>query len=92
LQGIGNAGQKRKVKLCVPSFLSVPQIVSQTDLIATVPEKLAEQCAAAFKLQVLQHPVNMPAFELKMFWHRRVHTDPANQWLRALIVSFFARP
>ncbi len=95
LQGISKAGglpnSQRKVRLRVPSFLSVPQIVSTTDLIATVPEKLAEQCAAAFNLHVLPHPVNMPAFELKMFWHRRVHTDPANQWLRALIVEFFAK-
>jgi DNA-binding transcriptional LysR family regulator len=91
LQGISQGSEHRKVRLRVPSFLSVPQIVSQTDLIATVPEKLAEQCAPAFKLQVLPHPVNMPAFELKMFWHRRVHTDPANQWLRALIVEFFAK-
>jgi DNA-binding transcriptional LysR family regulator len=91
LQGMGKAGQQRKVKLRVPSFLSVPQIVSQTDLIATVPEKLAEQCAKPFQLQVIPHPVDMPAFELKMFWHRRVHTDPANQWLRALIVEFFAK-
>jgi DNA-binding transcriptional LysR family regulator len=91
LQGMGKAGQQRKVKLRVPSFLSVPQIVRQTDLIATVPEKLAEQCASPLRLQVFPHPVEMPAFELKMFWHRRVHTDPANQWLRALIVEFFAK-
>ncbi len=91
LQAVEQAGKQRKVRLRVPSFLSVPQIVSQTDLMATVPQKLAEQCASAFKLQVLPHPINMPDFELKMFWHRRVHTDPANQWLRALIVEFFAR-
>jgi DNA-binding transcriptional LysR family regulator len=78
------------VRLRVPNFLSVPHIVSQTDLLATVPEKLAEEWAARFGLQVFPHPLNMPAFELKMFWHRRVHTDPANQWLRALIVEFFA--
>jgi DNA-binding transcriptional LysR family regulator len=83
-------GPQRKVRLRVPNFLSVPHIVSQTDLLATVPEKLAEEWAARFGLQVFPHPLNMPAFELKMFWHRRVHTDPANQWLRALIVEFFA--
>jgi DNA-binding transcriptional LysR family regulator len=90
LQAVKSDGMQRKVKLLVPSFLSVPQIVSQTDLIATVPQKLALQCAQAFQLKVWPHPVDMPAFELKMFWHRRVHTDPANQWLRALIVEFFA--
>ncbi len=91
MQSFQHAGQHRQVRLRVPSFLSVPQIVSQTDLMATVPEKLAAQSVAALKLQVFPHPVNMPAFELKMFWHRRVHTDPANQWLRALIVEFFAK-
>jgi DNA-binding transcriptional LysR family regulator len=90
LQAVSHAGLQRKVRLRVPNFLSVPHIVSQTDLLATVPEKLGEQCANAFQLHVLPHPVSMPAFELKMFWHRRVHTDPANKWLRALIVSFFA--
>lgn len=90
LQSMSHAGARRKVRLRVPSFLSVPQIVSQTDLMATVPEKLAQQCAKALGLHVLAHPVDMPAFELKMFWHRRVHTDPANQWLRAQIADFFS--
>ncbi|MFM7330787.1 MAG: LysR family transcriptional regulator, partial [Brachymonas sp.] len=90
LQAISQAGQQRKVRLRVPNFLSVPHLVSQTDLIATVPQKLAEQCAAAFKLHVLAHPVNMPAFELKMFWHRRVHSDPANRCLRNLIAEHFS--
>jgi DNA-binding transcriptional LysR family regulator len=83
--------QQRKVRLQVPHFLSVPPIVAKTDLIATVPERLAIECAAPYQLQVLEHPVKMPAFELKMFWHRRVHTDPANQWLRKLIAEFFAQ-
>jgi DNA-binding transcriptional LysR family regulator len=83
--------QQRKVRLRVPNFLSVPHIVSQTDLLATVPTKLAEECAGRYDLQVFEHPVPMPAFELKMFWHRRVHTEPSHQWLRQLIVEFFAK-
>jgi DNA-binding transcriptional LysR family regulator len=82
---------QRKVRLQVPHFLSVPPIVANTDLIATVPERLAQECAGPYQLQVLEHPVKMPAFELKMFWHRRVHTDPANQWLRAVVAEFFAQ-
>jgi DNA-binding transcriptional LysR family regulator len=85
-----NKEHKRKVKLRVPNFLSVPHIVSQTDLLATVPEKLAQEWGQRFDLQIHTHPVNMPAFELKMFWHRRAHTDPASQWLRALVAEFFA--
>jgi DNA-binding transcriptional LysR family regulator len=90
LQKFKHRQAQRKVRLQVPHFLSVPPIVAKTDLIATVPERLAIECAAPYQLQVLEHPVKMPAFELKMFWHRRVHTDPANQWLRKLIAEFFS--
>lgn len=90
LQQVSAQGQQRKVRLQVPNFLSVPYLVARTDLIATVPEKLAQECAAPLGLQVLAHPVKMPSFELKMFWHRRVHSDPANRWLRALIAEFFS--
>ncbi|NJS36536.1 MAG: LysR family transcriptional regulator [Brachymonas sp.] len=65
LQAMSHAGLQRKVRLRVPNFLSVPHLVSHSDLIATVPEKLAEQCAKTYGLHVLPHPVNMPAFELK---------------------------
>jgi DNA-binding transcriptional LysR family regulator len=82
-------GLQRKVRLRVPNFLSVPHIVSQTELLATVPEKLAQEWGERFDLQVFAHPLNMPAFELKMFWHRRVHNEPSHQWLRDLIASIF---
>lgn len=90
LQKFKHRQAQRKVRLQVPHFLSVPPIVANTDLIATVPERLAIECASPYQLQVLEHPVKMPAFELKMFWHRRVHTDPGNQWLRKLIAEFFS--
>ena len=61
LQAVTLAGRQRQCRLRVPDFLSVPQIVSQTDLLATVPEKLAQHSAAAFGLAVLAHPVVLRA-------------------------------
>jgi DNA-binding transcriptional LysR family regulator len=84
-------GVSRKVVLQVPHFLSVPYLVAQSDLLVTVPERLAQAAAPAFGLQVLAHPVAMPAFEVNLFWHRRVHQDPANQWLRAYLAKEFGK-
>lgn len=80
---------QRKVAVTVPSFLSVPYLLATSDLIATVPERLAQQATSPFGLVALKHPVAVPEFEVKMFWHRRVHQDAANQWLREWLAAEF---
>jgi DNA-binding transcriptional LysR family regulator len=80
---------QRTVAVRVPSFLSVPYLLATSDLIATVPERLAQQACKPFGLVALKHPVAVPEFEVKMFWHRRVHQDAANQWLREWLAAEF---
>jgi DNA-binding transcriptional LysR family regulator len=80
---------QRTVAVRVPSFLSVPYLLATSDLIATVPERLAQQACKPFGLVALKHPVAVPEFEVKMFWHRRVHQDAANQWLRQWLAEEF---
>jgi DNA-binding transcriptional LysR family regulator len=74
---------QRKVVVQVPHFLSVPYLLATSDLIATVPQRLAQQACAHFGLVALEHPVAVPEFQVSMFWHKRVHQDAACQWLRA---------
>ncbi len=83
------AGQ-RQVAVQVPHFLSVPYLVAQSELLATVPERLALAAAPVFGLTVLAHPMKLPAFEVKLFWHRRAHQDPANRWLRQWLAQQFS--
>jgi DNA-binding transcriptional LysR family regulator len=80
---------QRTVAVRVPSFLSVPYLLATSDLIATVPERLAQQACQPFGLVALKHPVAVPEFEVKMFWHRRVHQDAASQWLREWLAEEF---
>ena len=84
-------GVQRNVVLQVPHFLSVPYLVAQSDLLVTVPDKLAQAAAAVHGLQVLPHPVDIPAFQVNLFWHRRVHHEPENQWLRQIIATQFSK-
>ncbi len=83
------AARQRRVAWQVPSFLSVPYLLASSDLIATVPERLALEACGPFGLVALTHPVAMPDFQVKLFWHRRVHQDAANQWLREWLGQFF---
>ncbi|PRC91292.1 LysR family transcriptional regulator [Solimicrobium silvestre] len=89
-QDLEKAGILDRVKFSVPHFTAVPYIISNSDLLVTVPQKLAESTALPFKLHYQHHPLNLPDLQTNIFWHRRYHQDQGNQWLRSLISEVFA--
>ncbi len=82
---IDSKAVKRKIKLTVPHFVAVGHILQSTDMVATVPERLAHSMVQPFDLAYLPHPVKLPQIAINLFWHARVHKDPASQWLRNLV-------
>jgi DNA-binding transcriptional LysR family regulator len=84
-------GYARRSAILVPHFASVGFMVAASDLIATVPERLALQFNRSLKLQMLPVPVSMPPFRTMMLWHERSHSDPAHTWLRNLIAETAAK-
>lgn len=82
-------GLKRRVALSIPHFMSVPFVVMESDLIATVPQSVAESFARMGNLRIEPLPIRMAGVDLKQHWHARFHRDPANQWLRGLIHDEF---
>jgi len=81
---------RRNVRARVPHFVAVAQILQATDLVASVPEKLAIRLAKPYRLRYLPHPVRLPAIPIKLFCHAKYRRDLANQWLRDLIYERFA--
>ena len=84
---LAQKGYTRKIAAQSPHFTSLPFIVTNTDLIATVPERMAQQFARQLKLQVLPVPLDLPAFRLTLLWHQRHHSDPAHRWLRQTFIE-----
>ncbi len=76
----------RKVVLTVPHYVAVGHILHGSDLVATVPERLAQALAAPFALSYVRHPARLPEIGINLFWHARYNKDPANAWLRSLII------
>lgn len=83
------AGITRDVKLRVMHFIAVGHLLRDSDLVATLPERLAESVTAPFGLAYVAHPAKLPEISIDVFWHSRHHGDPASQWLRALMVRLF---
>jgi DNA-binding transcriptional LysR family regulator len=88
-QALEKAGVTLAAHFSVPHFAAVPYIVSATDLLATVPRKLADSAAPRFGLRMMTPPLRVPALQSNLYWHRRFHRDGGNQWLRALIADCF---
>ena len=86
---LAERGVARRIALRVPHFLVVPQIVQQTDLLATVPASMLAYLPPMPLLKVMPLPIDTPHFEVKQFWHLRGHHDQANKWLRGLIAELF---
>lgn len=84
------AGVKADSRFRVPHFTAVPYIVSSSDLVVTVPQKLAERAAAPFGLEWVTPPLDLPPLQTHIFWHRRFNQDPGNAWLRGLLADVFA--
>jgi DNA-binding transcriptional LysR family regulator len=88
---LAQQGYSRRPAVLVPHFASVPFLVASSDLIATIPERLALNFARLLPLRVLRVPLAIPPFRLAMLWHERREADPAHRWLRGFIAGAAAR-
>jgi DNA-binding transcriptional LysR family regulator len=91
--GVGAQGQGQgqgQGRYRVPHFTAVPYIVATSELVVTVPQKLAESAAGPFGLAWIEPPLQLPTLQTNVFWHRRFNHDPGIGWLRGLIVEVFA--
>ncbi|MDP3668937.1 MAG: LysR family transcriptional regulator [Telluria sp.] len=89
-ESIERKGIHRNVKLTVPHFVAVGHILSTSDMIATVPERYARECAKPFGLKYVTHPVMLPEIGINVFWHAKYHKEPGNQWLRGVVFDSFS--
>ena len=77
-------GRMRHVGLSVSHFLVLPDVLALSDMIAVVPSRIAENQTGMF---VCETPVPVPGFTKSMAWHGRTHRNPAQAWLRGLLLE-----
>lgn len=85
-------GLRRRVLVYSPHFLAVPLLMDQEpQLIATVPDELANVFERYGVIRRVTPPVQLPSFALSQYWHPRFHHDPAIVWLRQVVKETFDR-
>jgi DNA-binding transcriptional LysR family regulator len=80
---------RRRIVVRTPHHLSLPFIVSETDLVATVPLATGAYFASLAAVELVPLPFRPPIFNVQQHWHQRNHQDPRHQWLRRQIESLF---
>ena len=91
-QEIARFGLTRKVSLNIPSFIGAALVVEHTDLILTIPERLADVLKGRADVRTFPVPFQLPPYDVKQHWHERFHNDPGSQWLRRVITELMMTP
>ena len=80
-------GIERTIAVTVPSFIAAAAVVSESDLVATLPSSLVERMGELLGLCVLKSPVPPVGVQIKLLWHQRTHKDPALRMFRELAAA-----
>jgi DNA-binding transcriptional LysR family regulator len=87
---LSTLGLTRHVVLRVPHFLAGAMLVADSDMILTLPSRLARRLAERLPLMLLDLPLQVAPLSPAMIWHERFHGDPAHAWARQQLVDVVA--
>jgi DNA-binding transcriptional LysR family regulator len=86
LQGaLAARGLRRQIGLTTPHFPAALAIVSQSDMAAPLPRRLAAAFADRYRLKLFDPPYVSPPFDIMALWHRDHGEDRAIAWLRGVL-------
>ncbi len=81
----------RRAALTLPYFGTAPWMLDDSDLVITLPRRLAEPASQALQCALVPLPGPAARFTYRMIWHRRADRDGGVQWLRTLVSQRFTR-
>jgi DNA-binding transcriptional LysR family regulator len=79
-----------RLRLVTEHFMVLPAIVRETDLAVVMPRNIARGFAQEGGYAIVEPPFPLRDFSVSLHWSRRFEDDPANRWLRRVIVDLFA--
>jgi DNA-binding transcriptional LysR family regulator len=73
----------------VSHFNGVAALVTSSDMIVTIPSRLADMMKHFANIKVLTPPISLPKIKMSLYWHERFHRDPGHIWLRNIYLRLF---
>ena len=76
--------------VAVQNTMAAAMLVAETDMVLTIPRRTATRIARMLPLAVTAPPAPLPAYELSLVWHERLHRDSNYAWLRGELAASLA--
>jgi DNA-binding transcriptional LysR family regulator len=89
-EALARQGLKRRVAMTVNQFLSVPMLLTHSDLICIAPRIAVTGCPLTEGLHLTEPPLDIASSLVSMVWHARADRDPGHIWLRQNIARICA--
>jgi DNA-binding transcriptional LysR family regulator len=70
---------------------SVPDLISQTDLVAVAPSRVARSFTNSHGLRPRPLPFQLPPFSVRVHWSARHESNAAHTWMRELLLTSVSR-
>ena len=83
---LSRENKSRRIALTVATYLALPLALEQSDLMASVPEKLSSHIYKGNDLMTTALPFQH-VVKSTMVWHGRSNKDPAHTWLRRTMLA-----
>ncbi len=84
---LNRLGLARRIALKAQHFLVAPYIIDQSDLAMTTIKSFSR----GRELKVFQLPFKINPLVLHLYWHVNKDMDPANKWMRELILKTYGK-
>ncbi len=78
---------QRRITLRCQHYFAACEVVAASNLLLTMPHSYAQVVARTLALDIQPLPLELPPLALYLYWHRHLDADPANRWLRDLMLS-----
>jgi DNA-binding transcriptional LysR family regulator len=86
---LGRRDLRRRVRLRCQHYFAACRVVSESDLVLTMPSRYARILNVPLKNRLLPFPLKVPALDTYLYWHANADADPANAWLRGQLARAF---
>ena len=82
-------GLESRIRLTVPHFNVLPEILARSELAAIVPLRPALRFAQHYGLNMAEPPLGLPPLQVGLHWSWRMGNDPGHRWLRDTLAQLY---
>ncbi|CAM2152282.1 LysR family transcriptional regulator [Pararobbsia alpina] len=81
-KALANVGVTRDVAIQLPSLMAAPFIVAESDMLITLPRRVATRLSGVIPLSVYPVPFEIAPYVLRVAFHKRNLDSPTHKWMR----------